>query len=242
MNRERLIDGFGRVAKEVLFFAATPRVNVENQELLPKEGPAVLVWNHTGWFDLVVVISLSPQMPVTLAKAEVFNYPIIKNILPRLKIYPIKRDVVDRQALNFGVEVLKNNGLLTTSIEGTRGRESDGTRRQLKRAKCGLVRIIKEASKDLGIPIPVTPIGIWGGAEYVAPEIDNPDLPLRKRLSFSRRPIYVKVGEPILVSYVSGQLLTTKSLQPEADRLMMGVRNLLPRQYHGYYAQNFDTG
>ena len=56
---------------------------VEGLENVPKEGPGILLMNHIGWVDPIVLVHIMPRDIVPLAKVEVYDYPVI-GIFPQL--------------------------------------------------------------------------------------------------------------------------------------------------------------
>jgi 1-acyl-sn-glycerol-3-phosphate acyltransferase len=135
--------GFGLLAK---------LGNVEGLEHVPAQGAAILMINHIAFIDPIVVLHVVPRNIVPLAKIEVYNYPII-GIFPRLwGVIPVRREEVDRRALQQVLEVLRAGEIVLMAPEGTR-------RPQLAQGKEGVAYV---ASRTGAAIIPVAIEGTVG--------------------------------------------------------------------------------
>ena len=77
--------------------------------------------NHISFIDPFVVANPLPRNLVALAKVEVYDYPIVGIIPKLLGVIPVKRDEVDRHAVQSCLEVLQAGEMLLLAPEGTRG-------------------------------------------------------------------------------------------------------------------------
>lgn len=57
-----------------------------------------------------------------MAKAELFRFPVLKSLLPRIQAFPVKRGLADKQALRSGLKLLENSQVMGLFPEGTRSR------------------------------------------------------------------------------------------------------------------------
>ena len=106
--------GFGLLAK---------LDRVEGIENVPARGPAILMINHIAFIDPIVVMHVLPRNITPLAKVEVYSYPGI-GILPRIwGVIPVKRDELDRGAIQQMYAVLNAGEIVLVAPEGTRGDE-----------------------------------------------------------------------------------------------------------------------
>jgi len=93
---------------------------VEGIEHFPATGPAIVLYNHIGFVDPVVILANLPRNTVPLAKIEAYSYPVI-GIFPRLwEVIPVRRGEVDRQALAKALRVLEAGEIILVAPEGTR--------------------------------------------------------------------------------------------------------------------------
>ncbi|WP_313891003.1 lysophospholipid acyltransferase family protein [Psychrobacillus sp.] len=114
-------------AKSVVFTALKPiyRFEVIGTEKFPKEGGILLCSNHIHALDPPVVGINAPRPVNFMAKEELFNMPILKNLLPGLNAFPVKRGMSDRDALRRAIKLLKDGEVVGLFPEGTRSK--DGT-------------------------------------------------------------------------------------------------------------------
>ena len=114
-------------AKTVVFSALKPiyRFEVIGTEHFPKDGGILLCSNHINALDPPVVGILAPRPVHFMAKAELFNVPLLKGILPGVNAFPVKRGLSDRDALRTAIKLLKEGEVVGLFPEGTRSK--DGT-------------------------------------------------------------------------------------------------------------------
>ncbi|KIL44217.1 lysophospholipid acyltransferase family protein [Jeotgalibacillus soli] len=111
--------------KAVVTVILTPiyRFDVIGREHFPKEGGVLLCANHIDNLDPPVVGMTAPRDVSFMAKAELFDAPILKHIMPKIKAFPVKRGMSDREALRRGLALLKEGNVLGLFPEGTRSRD-----------------------------------------------------------------------------------------------------------------------
>ena len=141
---------------------------------------------------------------------------------------------MDRQALRAATTALVDEkSVIFTCPEGTRGRDKDGDRTVLKEAKSGVIFIAQIAANKLQKPIPISPWAVWG-TEGVFPEVDESG-PIKQRLMLCRDHVFITVGPPYFI-YPSDQKPKKEDMQAQIDSVMCRIRDMLPKKYHGYYA------
>ncbi|MCG7312039.1 MULTISPECIES: lysophospholipid acyltransferase family protein [Priestia] len=99
------------------------RYEVIGTENIPSEGGVLLCSNHIDNLDPPTVGITCPRPISFMAKAELFDAPILKTILPKLETFPVKRGVGDREALRKGLGILKEGKVLGLFPEGTRSKD-----------------------------------------------------------------------------------------------------------------------
>ncbi|WP_026560231.1 lysophospholipid acyltransferase family protein [Bacillus sp. J37] len=101
----------------------TFRIKVEGLEHFPKEGGVLLCTNHISNLDPPVVGVTAPRKVLFMAKAELFNVPVLKQLLTNFGTFPVKRGGGDREAIRAGLKVLKEGHVLGLFPEGTRSKD-----------------------------------------------------------------------------------------------------------------------
>lgn len=112
------------------FMSVVFRIRVEGIENIPPEGAAIICSNHVSWWDPPLIAVVATRKVHFMAKEELFEYPILGFILPRVRAFPVRRGRTDREAIRRAVGVLKSAGVLGLFPEGTRqtsGRLADFT-------------------------------------------------------------------------------------------------------------------
>jgi len=135
--------------------------HVENLGNVPSLGPAILMINHIAFIDPIVVMHVLPRNIIPLAKIEVYNYPVV-GILPKLwEVIPIRREEVDRHAIQQTLSVLRAGEIVLVAPEGTRGPE-------LKYGKEGIAYLGSRSGA------PIIPVAIEGTEGFPALRCTSP--------------------------------------------------------------------
>lgn len=147
----------------------------------------MLAINHLSMLDPIIVGALIPRPIHFMAKRELFEYPLLGWLLPRVYAFPVRRGQADREALTHALAVLRSGGMVGIFPEGTR---SD--RARLLELQGGTAFLALKSGA------PVVPIAIVG-TELAMPR--GARWPRRVKVS-------VRVGEPLPVRQAAwgGQL------------------------------------
>ena len=140
------------VARGVLPLMADLRV--EGRELVPAEGPFILMANHRSILDAVFAQTACPRPVHTMTKSTQFGRAPFGWLLPRLHTFPVRRYRVDPQAVRTALRLLESGKPVGVYPEGERS--WDGRPQPFRR---GTVRLILKAG------VPVVPCGISGSYE-----------------------------------------------------------------------------
>ena len=205
---------FLRFLLKTLAFTLLVRLeSVEGLENIPNEGPAILLMNHIGWVDPIVLVHVVPRNIVPLGKIEAFEYPII-GIFPHLwGAIPVQRGGFDRRAVQSSLEVLKKNEIILVAPEGTRNPE-------LQPGKGGFAYLASRSGA------PIIPVAIEGSPGYPV---------IRYSRRWRESPISVKFGKPFVYREKYRQA-GREELKQLADEAMYNLASLLPENRRGYYA------
>ncbi len=209
-NRRRFL----RFLLRSLAFTLLVRLDrVEGLENIPQKGPGILLMNHIGWVDPIVLVHVVPRNIIPLAKVEVFDYPVI-GIFPRIwGVIPVQREGVDRRAVQNALEVLKKKEMILVAPEGTRNPK-------LQRGKGGFAYLASRSGA------PIIPVVIEGSPGYPV---------IRYSQRWRESPIVVKFGRPI-VYREEYQRAGREKLRKLSDEAMYYLAAMLPEERRGYYS------
>lgn len=101
------------------------KVEVIGKENIPQDKGILLCCNHIHLMDPPFLGSFIERPIHYMAKAELFETPILKTIIPRLNAFPVRRGMSDKQALRQGLKILKENEILGIFPEGTRSKTGE---------------------------------------------------------------------------------------------------------------------
>jgi 1-acyl-sn-glycerol-3-phosphate acyltransferase len=186
---------------------------VEGIENVPSQGPAILMINHIAFIDPFVVLHITPRNIVPLAKIEVYDYPIV-GIFPRIwGVIPVRREEVDRRAIQQSIEVLRAGEIILVAPEGTRGPA-------LKEGKEGVAYLASRSET------PIVPVAIDETIGFPAIRFTKPWKGPGARLRFGQpflfRPEFHRAGR--------------EQLRQMTDEAMYVLAGLLPPHRRGIYA------
>jgi 1-acyl-sn-glycerol-3-phosphate acyltransferase len=214
MSSPRIRKGWGYVVIEVLvrpIMAAITKRDWQGGHRLRTGGGIIVVPNHISWFDpLCVAHFINNQgRPVrTMAKVEVFRFPVIGRLITAAKQIPVDRGTSRAiQSLHSAIEAVNAGECVLVYPEGTLTRDPD---LWPMTAKNGVARIA------LTTGAPVIPLAQWGAHEVLAPYDPRPHL-------FPRKTIHVSAGEPVQLDDLRDQPMTASVLTEATLRIMRAL-------------------
>ncbi len=185
---------------------------IKGIENVPAQGPAILMINHIALIDPIVVMHLLPRNIIPLAKIEVYNYPLI-GIFPKLwGVIPVRRDEIDRHAIQQVLEVLRAGEMVLVAPEGTRSP-------QLQAAREGVAYLASRSQA------PVVPVAI-------SDTIGFPTLPYKPR--WKGPGATVRFGQPFRYR-ADLRRASRDQLRLMTDEAMYILSALLPQEQRGIY-------
>lgn len=191
---------------------------VDGLENIPKSGPGILLMNHIGWVDPIVLVHVVPRNIIPLAKVEVFDYPVI-GIFPRLwGVIPVQREGFDRRAVQSALEVLDKQEIILVAPEGTRNPE-------LQPGKGGFAYLASRSGA------PIIPVAIEGSPGYPV---------IRYSHKWRESPITVKFGKPF-VYREEYKRAGREELKKLSDEAMYHLAAMLPEDRRGVYGDISDA-
>jgi 1-acyl-sn-glycerol-3-phosphate acyltransferase len=117
---ERIWPFARRVVIPITF--AIARVAGYGLERVPLEGGGVIAANHFSGIDHPLIGAYCPRPVYFLAKAELFEIPIVGELLSWIGTFPVRRGMGDRDALRHARELVREGRLVGVHVEGTRQR------------------------------------------------------------------------------------------------------------------------
>lgn len=107
------------------FYKLLYRPKVQGKENIPKNGSYILVCNHFGKIDALVVVALVRKKINFMAKKEWFNTKFKNKLFTSLGAIPVDRENADLASIKACFKVLKSDKPLVVFPEGTRNKVND---------------------------------------------------------------------------------------------------------------------
>jgi len=131
------------------------RLKTRGTQNIPAQGPALLICNHVGFADALVISAASPRPVRFIMEASIFRIPVLSAIFRGMKAIPVapaKEDPeVYERAFQIVAKELHDGQLVCIFPEGRL--TSDG---EIGEFRAGMMRILKET------PVPVVPLALTG--------------------------------------------------------------------------------
>jgi 1-acyl-sn-glycerol-3-phosphate acyltransferase len=184
-------------------------------EKIPAAGGCVLAANHISHVDPLTFAHYvygHGRLVRFLAKAEVFDVPVVGRIVRSAKQIPVYRLTTDAShAFTAAVDAVRRGECVVVYPEGTITRQPE---LWPMKGKTGAARIA------LSSDVPVIPIAQWGAQDILAPYTKRPRL-------FPRKTVTARAGDPVALDDLRGRPLTPEVLGEATDRIMGAITALL---------------
>ena len=201
------------LAKLVTFF--TMRPVVKGLENFPKHGPALIVINHLGDADAVLIGASIPTTIDGMGKIELNDDPLVGPIFRAYGVIWVHRGRPDRRALRAALDGLAQGRMVALAPEG-RQSLSGG----LEEGSEGAAFLAMKSGA------PIVPIAMTGT------ENGNIFSHLKR---WKRAPVTLTVGKPfVLQEQANHQAM----LREGTRQIMESLADLLPEAYRGKYKSN----
>lgn len=107
-----------------LIYAILFPLKIVGRENVPKEGGVLLCANHISLLDpMTIGIKLQRQVRY-MAKAELFNVPVLGWLIKQLGAFPVKRGGVSKESIKTALNTLRGGHVMGIFPEGTRNSDS----------------------------------------------------------------------------------------------------------------------
>jgi 1-acyl-sn-glycerol-3-phosphate acyltransferase len=187
-------------------------MTITGMENLPEKGPALVVINHLGDADSVLLGATLPKMIEAMGKIELNDHWFVGPIFRAYGIIWVHRGRPDRKALRAALDGLAEGRTVLIAPEG---RES-------------LIGGLEEGSEGaaflaLKSGAPIVPIAMTGTENSII-------FPNLKRLKRSQ--VSITVGKPFFLKEQTDRQAT---LHDGTQQIMETLASLLPESYRGKY-------
>ena len=91
---------------------------------VPMQGPLVVVANHGSHLDPPILGHALGRPVAFMAKAELFNIPLLGSVIRGCGAYPVRRGASDREAIRTATACLEGGSATGVFLDGTR--QADG--------------------------------------------------------------------------------------------------------------------
>lgn len=183
------------------------RGDIHGRRNFPKEGPAIIVANHTAFLEIAMLLAYAPYPLEFLTTGDI---PLEPRFAFWAKLYgyiPVKRGSMDRKAMSKAVGVLEQGGVVALFPQGGIWET------KVTQARTGVAWLSQKGNA------PVVPIGFGGTSGSFA-----------KAIRLQRPKITMHVGEPIAATPDKIEGLSRKgTLEHSAGEIMNAVYNLIPQ-------------
>jgi 1-acyl-sn-glycerol-3-phosphate acyltransferase len=210
----RLFRRFAQFLCRLVVFVCT-RTKVRGLENYPRSGPALVVINHLGDPDIVLVLAVLPEFPEIIGKIELREIPLLRLVMDLLGVIWVHRGQPDRRTISAALEAFRQGKRVFIAPEG-RESVSGG----LETGTGGAAFLALKA----GHPLPIVPVTIIGS------EFRRIENNLKK---FRRSSVTLTVGQPFVLTVEAGG---QEGLRKGTRLIMETLARQLPAEYRGVYS------
>lgn len=180
---------------------------IKGRRNFPKEGPVIIVANHTAFLEIAMLIAYAPYQIEFLTTGDI---PLEPRFAFWAKLYgyiPVKRGSMDRKAMAKAVGVLEQGGVIGLFPQGGIWET------KVTQARTGVAWLSQKGNA------PVVPIGFGGTSGS-----------FERAIRFKRPQITMNVGQPIPPTPTQIEGLSRKeTLEHSAGEIMNAVYDLIPQ-------------
>ena len=211
-----------KISREILRFIIRniyriiTRVRITGWENLPEDKAFVVAFNHVSYYDPPLLMSFWKPAPEAIGAEYLFKHPVFKILALGYKAIPVNRGQYDRKVLQTCIDILESGKTLLIAPEGTRSQVKG-----MNQANQGISYIVDKTN------VPVVPVSCIGTTNDM----------LKKALRFKKPVVEITIGKPQRLPEIVGKGQQKRDArQRNADYVMALIAEMLPEEYHGYYA------
>ena len=201
-----------RLARLLTRIILGPKFHLQGRDNVPPSGPLLIVSNHVGAIDPVIIGGWTPRTVWFMAKAELFKGSFAW-LMRAYHAFPVIRHSADRTALRRAFDLLKQGSAVVLFPEGHRSEDA-----RLLRAEPGAGFIARRSGA------PLLPIAIVGSQNVLGRHQGIP----------RRADVAMTFGELFQLPERNRDG-SQMDHQQTADYLMTKIAQLLPLENQGAY-------
>jgi 1-acyl-sn-glycerol-3-phosphate acyltransferase len=211
----RLFRFFLRGLTKLLTFLLL-RAKVSGLENFPRRGPAIIVFNHLGDADAVLMLATLPiRSPAEgIGKIELNDHWLVGPIFRAYGIIWVHRGQPDRRAIRAALDALAEGRMVSIAPEG-------------RQSVIGGLEDGNDGAAFLALKsgAPIVPVALTG--------TENPNVYGHLK-EWKRAPVTLSVGKPFFIrEHPQGD--RRKTIQDGTRQIMETLARLLPEAYRGNY-------
>lgn len=210
--RRRLFRRLFRVAtKAIAFF--TMRMTVRGLKNFPAKGPAIVVFNHLGDWDSILLAAAIPVSAECIGKIELNEHRLAGPAFRAYGFIWVHRGQPDRRAMRAALDALAEGRMLALAPEGRQtviGGLEEGTE--------GAAFLAMKSGA------PIIPVALTGTENaHISDHISN----------WKRAPVSLTVGKPFLIQQRPDR---QEMIRNGTREIMEALARLLPPEQRGVYS------
>jgi 1-acyl-sn-glycerol-3-phosphate acyltransferase len=186
------------------------RIEISGEENFPKKGPLLVVGNHTGAMEVVLLNGFAPWQIEMLSAADMPAEKITEIINSLYGSIPLNRGAYDRAALSKALDVLKQNGFIGLFPEGG----------------------IWEMGKQKALP-GISWLSYRSGAPILPIGFNNTAGAMNDGLKFKRPPLKMIIGQVLPPAKLPEGMAKKTYFQEHAAQIMDAVYSLVLAEQTG---------
>jgi 1-acyl-sn-glycerol-3-phosphate acyltransferase len=194
------------------------RATVTGMENFPKKGPALVVINHLGDADVVLLGASIPTTIDGMGKIELYEHWLVGPIFRGYGVIWVHRGRPDRKAIRSALDGLAEGRIIALAPEGRQTVEGG-----LEQGTEGAAFLAMKSGA------PIIPVAMTGT------ENDNIYGNFKR---WKRAPVTLSVGKPF---FIREQTDRQKMMRDGTRQIMESLANLLPESYRGIYRESVDS-
>ena len=194
------------------------KTSIYGRENLPRKGPMLMVSNHLGDADGIVGLAIAKVPFDVMGKIELYDIPILGNLLDWYGTIWVHRGRPDRRALRAALDGLAEGRLVAIAPEG-RESVSGG----LEQGTDGAAYIAFKAD------VPILPVALTGTENWRI--YGN----IRK---FRRTQVTTTIGSPFRLEVTGDR---RADLENGTQKIMKTLASMLPPEYQGVYQDSVEN-